>query len=229
MDEASRLFNEMIDDNLVPNESTYNVMIEGYCLVGNIRKAFQLYDQMVDRGLTPDNYTYRPLITGLCLTSGASKAKEFVADLENNCPLNKFSLTALMHGLCREGRLTEAYHVWNEMAMQGVNLDLVSFTIIVYTALKHHDTEKSCVLLREMTEKSVRLENVFDTCMIDVHSKEGNMVQALNCWDNMIADGCFPNTVTYTVLVNNLCKSGHLSSAELLCKEMLSFQTIILH
>ncbi|KAF7033011.1 hypothetical protein CFC21_044137 [Triticum aestivum] len=222
MDEASRLFNEMIDSNLVPNEATYNVMIEGYFLVGNIRKVFQLYDQMIDRGLTPDNDTYRPLISGLWLTSHALKAKEFVANLENECSLNKFSLTTLMHGFCREGRLTEAYHVWSEMAMQGINLDLVSSTIIVYTTLKLHDTEKSCVLLREMTEKSVRLENVFHTCMIDVHSKEGNMVQALNSWDNMIVDGCFPNTGTCTVLVNNLCKSGHLSSVELLCKEMLS-------
>jgi hypothetical protein len=39
----------------------------------------------VDRGLTPDNYTYRSLISVLCLVLGASKAKEFVNDLENSC------------------------------------------------------------------------------------------------------------------------------------------------
>jgi pentatricopeptide repeat protein len=75
----------MIDSSLVPNEVTYNVMIDRYCRVGNVRKAFQLYDQMVDRGLTPDNYTYRSLISVLCLVLGASKAKEFVNDLENSC------------------------------------------------------------------------------------------------------------------------------------------------
>jgi pentatricopeptide repeat protein len=58
--------------------------------------------------------------------------------------------------------------------------------------------------------------------MIDVHSKEANIVEALNCWDKMIADGCSPNVVTYTVLINNLCKSGYLSSAEIRCKEMLA-------
>ena len=38
----------------------------------------------------------------------------------------------------------------------------------------------------------------------------------------MIADGCPPNVVTYTVLINNLCRSGLLSSADILCKEMLA-------
>lgn len=56
--EASRLFNKMIDNNLIPNETASNVMVEGCFLVGNIKKAFQLYDQMMDRGLKPGNYTF---------------------------------------------------------------------------------------------------------------------------------------------------------------------------
>jgi len=83
--------------------------------------------------------------------------------------------------LCKEGRLTETYHVWNMMGAQGVKLDLTSFTVIIYAAMKQHDNEKVSMLIREMEEKGLKPDIVFHTCMIDAHSKEGNIAQALNC------------------------------------------------
>jgi pentatricopeptide repeat protein len=101
------------------------------------------------------------------------KAKEFVAGLENNSDvLNSFSLTTLMHGFCKEGRLTETYHVWDEMRAQGVKLDLIGFTVIAYAAQKLHDREKISMLFREMKVKGVKTDKAFHTCMIHVHSKE---------------------------------------------------------
>jgi pentatricopeptide repeat protein len=61
---ACSLFNEMIQQGVVPDAVTYSMIIHGLFKVGEVSKAELVIRQMVDEGVQPDKVTYYSMIHG---------------------------------------------------------------------------------------------------------------------------------------------------------------------
>ncbi|KAF8656920.1 hypothetical protein HU200_060485 [Digitaria exilis] len=61
LDEARRLFDEMLAKGLAPDVYTYTALINGYCSQGEASKAEDLLQEMIDKGMKPDELTFSVL------------------------------------------------------------------------------------------------------------------------------------------------------------------------
>ena len=81
MDEALELCKEMELKGTMPNEVTYNSIIDVLCNEGRLVEAFRLFDAMERTCVTPTLTTYSKLIRGLCKEGYLEDAEELLKKL----------------------------------------------------------------------------------------------------------------------------------------------------
>ncbi|KAF3662493.1 putative protein UXT -like protein [Capsicum annuum] len=86
IDDAIRLFTEMIDKGLEPDSVTYTALICGYCKQGHVEKAKDLVNKMWRKGIQPDSHTISALHHGII------KAKKLHLRHHNNSAKNQSSM-----------------------------------------------------------------------------------------------------------------------------------------
>ncbi|PQQ13022.1 pentatricopeptide repeat-containing protein [Prunus yedoensis var. nudiflora] len=47
-----------------PGNAVFNMVINGYCMAGDMREAIDMMNLMKSRGLKPDVYTYTVIMSG---------------------------------------------------------------------------------------------------------------------------------------------------------------------
>jgi pentatricopeptide repeat protein len=66
MKEVFELFEEMIEkDHIVPDQLTYNVIIDGFCRLGQVEKARTIFGFMRKNECEPNAFNYATLMNGL--------------------------------------------------------------------------------------------------------------------------------------------------------------------
>jgi leucine-rich PPR motif-containing protein len=58
-----------------PNVVSYNTVINGFFIEGQVDKAYNLFLEMMDRGIQPNVVTYTIVIDGMCKAQVVDRAK----------------------------------------------------------------------------------------------------------------------------------------------------------
>lgn len=108
--EADRLFNEMLDRGLVPNEVTYHIPIHSLCERGVMEDALHMFDRMREKEVRVTVYPYISLINNCCKKGGFRHGSwDFWGEMAKiGVTLNVASYSPLIAGLYREGGLSSA-------------------------------------------------------------------------------------------------------------------------
>ncbi|KAK8952218.1 Pentatricopeptide repeat-containing protein [Platanthera zijinensis] len=65
LQEAGRLWDDMVERRCAPNAFTYNVLINGFCGAGKPNEGIRILEEMFESTCTPNKFTYEVLIDGL--------------------------------------------------------------------------------------------------------------------------------------------------------------------
>jgi pentatricopeptide repeat protein len=68
----------MINRGCIPDDFTYNTIIDGYCKRGMLHEANELLKDAVFKGFVPDRVTYCSLIKGLCAEGDVERGPEAI-------------------------------------------------------------------------------------------------------------------------------------------------------
>ncbi|XP_068668911.1 pentatricopeptide repeat-containing protein At3g61520, mitochondrial-like [Aristolochia californica] len=101
-DESFKLFTQMMELGISPNEITLNTIIDGMC---KHDRAMQLFREMINNGLSPDSITYFTLISGLSHTGNLEDACSVaMAMKQDGLYLDVDAYNVLINGLCKKNK-----------------------------------------------------------------------------------------------------------------------------
>ncbi|KAI3446347.1 hypothetical protein Pfo_003012 [Paulownia fortunei] len=206
--EAQTVLKEMADDGPQPNAYSYNILIDGLCKNDMLPDARRVVSLMITGGVSPDVATYSTLLQGYCRKGKKVEANKVLNEMiRGGCSPNTYTCNILLHSLWREGKIAEAERLMQKMNERGDGLDTVSCNIVIDGLCRSGKLDKAVEIVSEMwTHGSAALGNLGNSYigLVDENRKE-----------------CLPDMITYSTIINGLCRDGRLEEAKKKFIEML--------
>lgn len=198
-----------------PDNFTFNIVIRGLCVAGNIEKAFELFDVMRSFGCRPDLFTYNTLINGLCRVGSADRGQELLREIQFQCEFSPdvVTYTSVISGYCKLGKMEDAATLFHEMISCGIRPNLFTFNVTIDGFGKKGEMASALKIYEQMVSNGVCPDVVTLTSLIEGYSRIGDMNQCMKLWDEMNKRNVRPNAFTFSILINGLCKGNRLNEA----------------
>ncbi|KAK7848589.1 pentatricopeptide repeat-containing protein [Quercus suber] len=231
--QAMGLLDLMLKKGVEPNTVTCNVIINGLCKEGRVGDAFKILEMMTKKGKKPDVVTYNTLLVGFCADGQIDEAMKLLKLMlkdENFVEpdvtifnsliqrLRKASLmrlwsfakglfskmkacglspmvidyNTLMASLCKEGSLGQARGLFQELRNATHGPDVVSFTTII----------------DGMLGMGLAPDYMTFSSLISRLSKLGQLDEAKNVFEKIMASGFTPDTFVYDSLLKGFASMG---------------------
>ncbi|KAL8513014.1 hypothetical protein ACS0TY_019262 [Phlomoides rotata] len=145
-----------------PNVTTFNTLLKGLFLVGNVAKAEALFNKVL---------TFR-----LCEPNDV-----MILTVINGLRPNVQIYTTVIGSLYKEGLDEEAKCLLNEMEKNGCAPDDVTYNFIVYSLLKRNEVYKAIVFLEEMQNRGFKAHSANVSMILDMVVKgiDINLVEVI--------------------------------------------------
>ncbi|WJX10474.1 hypothetical protein P8452_01192 [Trifolium repens] len=203
------LYNNMKGEGLEPNVFTYNILLKALCKNGKVDGACKLLVEMSNKGCPPDDVSYTTIISSMCKSGEVDKAKELAQRFEPVVPV----YNALIHGVCREYRIKEAFDLMNEMVDKGVDPNVISYSTVISCLSDMGDIDLSLAVFGRMFVRGCSPNVHTFTSLIKGYFVRGRLGDALGLWNLMIQEGVWPNVVSFNTLIHGLCSNGNMDEA----------------
>ena len=212
------VFEHLINNNdvgIIPNDVTFNSLIDAYVRQNNMNKVFKLISSMQQYHIKPDNFTYTTIIKGLNKDSFSSNNNNSnIDDYKNN----------------NKNELDLAFQLF-EKVKQSSKPDEILYNCIMDACLRFNNVDKMLELYKEMLENNVLPSSVTYGIVIKGYGMKGDVESALKIYHHMEINKIEISSVTYGCLINVCIKNNKLNKAfelyESLKKEGIEINTIL--
>uniref|UniRef100_A0A6N2MS04 Uncharacterized protein n=1 Tax=Salix viminalis TaxID=40686 RepID=A0A6N2MS04_SALVM len=207
LNEATRLFKEMVGKDVMPDTVTFTILVDGLCKEGMVSEARRVFETMPEKGVEPNVYTYNALmdgynilINGYCKSRRMEEAKSLLAEMSHKA-LPPDTVCHLQHSYARFDDL----------------LDFARWLLQTWAFGRGIKTAQGNA--REETRTNIVLYNILIEDVVTYNSivhgfcNLGQLNEATRLFKEMASRDVMPNTVTFTILVDGLCKEGMVSEA----------------
>merc|ERR1719213_37554 len=117
MERVPQLLEDMKAVHVEPDIITYSTIVKGYCLSGDVDRAFQVLEEMKRDGrFVPDQILYNSLLDGCAKEHRVDEALQLLEEMRKNgvTPSN-FTLSILVKLMGRSRRLNQAFAIIDEL------------------------------------------------------------------------------------------------------------------
>ncbi|KAE8693451.1 Pentatricopeptide repeat-containing protein [Hibiscus syriacus] len=126
----------MKEEGVEPDLVTYSTLIFGLWKSGRVKEARKYLDILVESWHFPDAVTYTSLMNGMCREGNALGAVVLLEEMErksSGMTLETASSATLVRALCREGRIAEAYDVFDYAVESKSLTDVAAYSTLEVT------------------------------------------------------------------------------------------------
>ncbi|KAK3433712.1 hypothetical protein EUGRSUZ_D01013 [Eucalyptus grandis] len=202
---------------VLPSSYAVCSLIHGFSSRGMMGRAIEVMELMADEKIEYPfgNFVCSSVIAGFCRIGQPELGVEFFekAKILGTLQPNLVTYTALVHALCKSGRVDEVGKLFRVMEEEGLAFDVVFFTCWVLGYLKQGFVTEAFRKNNEMLEKGISADVISYTVLMEGFSREENAEKAAGFLSKMRNEGLKPNIITYTVVILGLCRKGKLEEA----------------
>lgn len=183
------------------NIKTRNIILNGWCVLGNSREAKRFWNDTVTSKCKPDKFTYGTFINSLCKSGKISRAVELFQTMwEKGCKPDVAICNCIIDGLCFKKRIPEALEIFHEMNERDCLPNVVTYNSLIKNLCKIRRMEKVYELLDEMEMKGEScLPNVRTYCYLLNSAKTPE--EAVGILERMNEKGCKMTGDIYNLLL----------------------------
>lgn len=213
--EAIKLFKEMIESGVEPNDATIVSILRACAETGALEVGRRTHRIVEEQGLSSRTNVGTALIDMYskcgCIDS-ARKVFDEVFD-KDVC-----SWTAMIHGLASHGMSREAISSFEEMKNSGVMPDERTMTAVLAACRNAGWVTEAYLYFRDMREKyGIKPNLQHHGCMVDLHARSGKLQEAENFIRKMLIQ---PDAVLWRTVIWACKIHGDTNRAERLIKEI---------
>ncbi|OEL26299.1 Pentatricopeptide repeat-containing protein [Dichanthelium oligosanthes] len=219
-DEVDQVLGVLKTKGLKPSAVTYNTYMDALSKKGMAEKALQLVENMGHEGLKPTSFTLSIVLNCFCFNS---KYSEVIPLLERSTELNwcaaVVAYNTVMSRLCDTGRWSAILELWADMTKKGIIPNTRTFNILIHSLCIRG---KLSVVKNLVFNHGLPANVVTYNTLIHWSYYHGKASDVDNVFEYMtkVAD-ITPDEVTYTIMVDGLCRQGKFDEATDCFKESL--------
>ncbi|KAK7253151.1 hypothetical protein RIF29_37626 [Crotalaria pallida] len=203
------------------NSYSFNILIHGWCKVGNFDMARKTMENMKEHGFNPDVFSYTSLIEAHCRDKDFRKVYQVLEEMKGNgCNPNAVTYTTVMLALGKAGQLSEAMELYMKMSSDGIVADAPVYSALIFSLGKAGRLKDACDVFDDMPKQGVVRDVVTYNTMISIacaHSKEETALRLLK---EMGEVSCKPKLETYHPLLKMCCKKKRMKVLKFLLAHM---------
>ncbi|CAM0957507.1 unnamed protein product [Alopecurus aequalis] len=210
-DEVSQVLTESRTKDWTPTTVTYNTFMNGLCKKGMAKEALEQLDVMLGQGLDPTDFTLSILLDCLCHDSRISDA---IYLLERSISLKWYAgvvaYNTVMSRLCGAGHWMVVLKLLTDMIKKGIMPTTRTFNIFIHSLC----SERNFSLAKRLLRNQGFAANVvtYNTLIYwFYHYRKPSEVQHL--LQDMEIQKIPPDEVTYTIIVDRLCRDENFDTA----------------
>ncbi|KAL0414043.1 UNVERIFIED_CONTAM: putative pentatricopeptide repeat-containing protein, mitochondrial [Sesamum radiatum] len=116
-----------------PIVTTFNTLIKGLFLVGEIAEAEKLFKKLLSEKLCePNEVTLLIVLNGLSKAGHILAARDLLGHFENmSCKPNVKAYNAVIDGLCKHNMADDALHLSSRMIEKGISPNVVTYSSMI--------------------------------------------------------------------------------------------------
>lgn len=142
------------EDEFPPDIKSRNIILNGWCVLGNLREAKRFWNDIITSRCKPDLFTYGTFINSLTKAGKLSKAVDlFSAMWKKGCPPDVAICNCIIDALCFKKRIPDALAIFSEMNERGCLPDVATYNSLIKYLCKIRRMEEAYELLEEMEQK----------------------------------------------------------------------------
>ncbi|RCI03495.1 hypothetical protein CU098_005541 [Rhizopus stolonifer] len=139
---AKKWMKRMMQNGIEPDAYVYTSLIDGYMREANVDKAETTFRSMMSRNIQPTLVTYNILMHHSVRQLNMESALRFWSNLlEAGLKSDVYTFAIVLHGLGDEGRVDEAWRIFNRMQQEEIDVNEVVATTLMGMHVKQHDNE----------------------------------------------------------------------------------------
>ena len=222
----NHLINNSKETNIVPNDVTFNSLIDVYVSQKNMDKVLQIVNLMQRHKIFPDNYTYTTIIKGLNKNSLMKNNNTNSTTTQNNAYNNNTNNEQLFSNI----ELDLAFKLFNHVRMIS-KPDEILYNCIMDACLRFNKIDKMLEMYEEMIKEGIKPSSITCGIVIKAYGMKGDLNSALNIYYKMKKEKIDISNITYGCLINACIKNNDLNKAfelyESLKNESYEMNTIL--
>ncbi|KAK6913974.1 Pentatricopeptide repeat [Dillenia turbinata] len=218
---AESVYNEF-KNQISPNSSTFNVLVNGWCNARKLDKARSTMEEMKKHGFSPDVFTYTSLVKAYSREKDFRKVDALLNEMhENNCSPNVVTYTVVILALGKAKELGKAMEFYEKMKKSGCVPDASFYSTWIYILNKAGRLQDAREIFDDMPKRGVTPEVMAYSSMIAAYCDHSHEETALKLLIKMEEDHCKPDVQTYAPLLKMCCKKKRMKVLAFLLDHML--------
>merc|ERR1719188_1351618 len=139
-------------DGCTPDAITYSTIVKGYCIKGDLEKAFELFQSMQKNNMAEGSVIYNTVLDGCIRYGRMDMADRLLEDMEKYqiIPSN-FTLGILVKMYGRRKQLDKAYEVLEELPRKhGLHPNAQVWTCLMCACINNHQVDRAYQVFEEL-------------------------------------------------------------------------------
>nr|GMD23605.1 proteasome subunit alpha type-4 [Ipomoea batatas]GMD25023.1 proteasome subunit alpha type-4 [Ipomoea batatas] len=121
---------------------------------------------------------------------------------------DSYLYSAIIKGLCTEGRLCEAAAIIDHMGKSGL-----TYNILVHGLCNAEKFGEAYDIVKDMLHKRWKPDIITYSLLINGLCKTGKLDMASNLWNQVLSRGIKPHTTMGNIMIHGVCSAGKLEQA----------------
>ncbi|KAI6703931.1 hypothetical protein NL676_013067 [Syzygium grande] len=173
VDEIFRLLPEKLP--LEIDVCTYNAVIKGYCVMGDLDSALSLLDEMENKGIKPNLISWNTLLEA-SYGKGRLSEGEKMWDLmvSRNVTPSVRSYNPRLRGVLLQNRVADAVKLLDEMRDKGIEADTHSYNAFIVGCCRNGDLDEAKNWYWRLMESKCNADQVTVCALVSLLCEKGH-------------------------------------------------------